>query len=806
MGRGKKVIWTIGMVFSLTVASGQTIHISGRVLDSEGRPLEFSAITIDSLNQAAYTDAGGAYTLVHVPAGRHALKVTQMGYVTQVMRVNITRDTVIDFVLIENAAMLKEVTISGERIRESRKIEETGFQVKAIDTKKFDNRPLDLNQVLNQATGVRIRETGGVGSDFSFYLNGLSGRQVKFFLDGQPLENYSSVMNLNNIPANLVERVEVYKGVVPVHLGADALGGGVNIVTRQMTENYLDASYSYGSFHTHRANASGQYRNPASGFTVRSSAFYNYSDNNYRMYNMETVVNGQFVKGNFDRFHDSFLSWLGNVELGFSQKKWADRFFIGLEYGTRNKDLQNTPLGSRNTDGSFAVPVAGEAVMEDKSTRTTLRYTKEDLGVKGLRLGIYAVYNRVRSFSIDSSDNVYNWKGEVIRRNITRAGELSLDKTTFQFNQQMFLQNADLVYEPDNRHRISFNYTFSYLERKGRNSLETRGNDPFADPNTLGKKVWGLAYQYTAFDDRWQSAVFVKHFSLDILARESRWYSIDQYIIEDRKTSLDKMGVGLTSRYRLTPEWLVKASWENARRMPEPYEIFGDGLLTLANPHILPEKSRNINAGTQWRHRISDGQSLTVEANGFYRNVDQMIFLRSGGVFMQYINMRGVLIRGGELELRYTSGRHFSAGLNGTYQDVLNNTRYLENTSTPNPVYRERMYNTPYLFGNTDVSYTFYTPGKWKLSLFYGLQYVHEFYLNYPSIAKGGPKFTIPSQLLHHSGSTLSSADDRYHISLECRNLTDTLAYDDFALQKPGRALYIKLRYFIKQNLNNQTK
>ena len=69
----------------------------------------------------------------------------------------------------------------------------------------------------------------------------------------------------------MAERVEVYKGVLPVNLGADALGGAVNIVSRR-DANYLDATYSFGSFNTHKVSVNGAYTHLKTGFTVRANA------------------------------------------------------------------------------------------------------------------------------------------------------------------------------------------------------------------------------------------------------------------------------------------------------------------------------------------------------------------------------------------------------------------------------------------------------------------------------------------------------------------------------------------------------
>ena len=115
------------------------------------------------------------------------------------------------------------------------------------------NSTLDLSHALDRISGVRIRETGGVGSNSTFSLNGFSGRQVRFFIDGVPMENFGTSFQINNIPINLAERIEVYKGVVPISFGADALGGAVNIVTTKRAGRYIDASYSYGSFNTHKS-------------------------------------------------------------------------------------------------------------------------------------------------------------------------------------------------------------------------------------------------------------------------------------------------------------------------------------------------------------------------------------------------------------------------------------------------------------------------------------------------------------------------------------------------------------------------
>src|SRR5690606_31797380 len=113
---------------------------------------------------------------------------------------------------------LDEVTIRGKN--QTQQLKEAGFNVNAIDTKAYQNTTANLNQVLDQTSGIRVRQSGGLGSNMNFSINGLSGNAVKYFVDGVPLEAMGGVMTLNNIPVNLAKSIEVYKGVVPIDFGA----------------------------------------------------------------------------------------------------------------------------------------------------------------------------------------------------------------------------------------------------------------------------------------------------------------------------------------------------------------------------------------------------------------------------------------------------------------------------------------------------------------------------------------------------------------------------------------------------------
>ena len=172
------------------------------------------------------------------------------------------------------SAQKDTVAISSQKLQEvlvmpksqARKLQEQAYTVSVVDLKDMYVQATPLNKILNNVSSVRLREDGGVGSNYTFAMNGFTGNQVKFFLDGIPMDNFGSSFNLANLSANMADHIEVFKGVLPVHLGADALGGAVNIVSRR-NANYLDANYSIGSFNTHKASVNGAYTDMKTGFT-----------------------------------------------------------------------------------------------------------------------------------------------------------------------------------------------------------------------------------------------------------------------------------------------------------------------------------------------------------------------------------------------------------------------------------------------------------------------------------------------------------------------------------------------------------
>ncbi len=683
---------------------------------------------------------------------------------------------------------ISEVVVVGKSA--TRRAQEQAYAISAIDAKKSYNVTGNLDALVNRLSGVRIREAGGVGSDYSFSLNGFSGRQVKFFLDGLPMDNFGTSFGLNSMSSSMVERVEVYKGVLPVNLGADALGGAVNIVTRK-DANYLDASYSFGSFNTHRATANGAYTNLTSGFTVRVNLFYNYSDNSYRVFVpvVDLSTNKKSAPQWVNRFHDQYQSLGSKFEIGVTNKPFADYLLAGVILSGDARDIQN---------GVTMETVFGAKTAESSSLIPSIRYKKSNLLVDGLTLTLYGAFNRQNYRYTDTTARTYNWLGEWVDKG--SGGETS--RSRLKNTNDEWLANACLEYTFNEHHSATLNYVLSDMSRE---TFDTEDPENVANkiPQSLLKQVVGLGWMVKY--KRWNATLFGKLYNMTGTSYET----VDQFTINERLEKVDatynNVGYGAAFTYFILQKLQAKLSYEHTYRLPEAIEMFGDGLFNVRNPQLKPENSDNYNLGITYEQPFLSSHTVALEANLLYRDSRDYIQKELQDPSTQYVNLGKVKTWGVEGGLKYAWRDVITAAVSATYQNITDNaptittTGYVGAGTKTNPTYGDRLPNIPYLFGNADFGLKFKDVllKETSLTLGYMLNYVHQYYLSWPSMGSKSTKSTIPEQLSHSVSLGYSLQNGRYNITAECINITDEKLYDNYMLQKPGRAFFIKFRYFL---------
>ena len=215
--------------------------------------------------------------------------------------------------------------IARSKPKEGQRLQRSAEAVTVVELKQARQRSSDLGEVMARTQGVTIRRSGGLGSSFRFCLNGLCDDQLRFFLDGVPLEVAGYPFGIVNMPLSLLDRFEIYRGVVPVRFGTDALGGGVNLVTEDKLETSADASYQAGSFGTHRVTARARYLHEPSGFFTTINGFFDDADNDYKVDVEVPSAEGTLRGVRTRRRNDHYRAYGASAELGFVDRKWARR-------------------------------------------------------------------------------------------------------------------------------------------------------------------------------------------------------------------------------------------------------------------------------------------------------------------------------------------------------------------------------------------------------------------------------------------------------------------------------------------------
>lgn len=782
--------------------------ISGRILSTEKEVVDFATVHLKGTSFGSATNHEGLYH-IKAPAGEYTLVVSAMGYKKVVKKVILKRGERIkmNLTITPDIKELGEVIISTSTVN---RINKSAFNAVAIDATKLHNSTQDLASALTKVPGVKLRESGGVGSDMNLSLDGMSGKNIKLFIDGVPQDGVGRSFSLNNIPINFAERIEVYRGVVPVGFGTDALGGVINIVTGNKQRTFVDASYSYGSFNTHKSyvNVGHTARN---GFTFEINAFQNYSDNSYHIdtpveHFDEEVDEDGWVSGwdsekleRVKRFHDTYHNEAVVGKVGLVRKSFADRLMLTFTYSQNDKEIQN---------GVVQEVVYGQKRRKGHSIMPSLEYRKRNLFTKGLDVNLTANYNRNITQNIDTTTYEYNWLGQIryVKGKLGEQSYQNYKSSTDNWN-GTFTTNYHLA----ENHAFVLNHVLMGYERKPTASSNITDATGAAQYSKIKKKsrknITGLSYRYS-YKDVWNVSVFGKYYNQYSSGPRNTandgTSTNNRVTYEESSTNMGSFGYGAAATYLFLNGFQAKLSYEKALRLPTADELFGDDDMELGDAGLKAEHSQNVNVSLSYTHEFGK-HSVYVEGGFVYRDTKDFIrrltgtFLSGSSQYAAYMNHGRVKTVGVNAEVRYNYSKWFSVG--GNFTDL--NTRDYEKyglNGSESTTYKVRMPNIPYLFSNTDASvywHNLLSKGD-LLTMTYSNYYVHAFPLHWENHGATNKK-GVPNQFSHNLSLVYSLKNSRYNFSFECKNFTDEKLYDNFSLQKAGRAFYGKVRYYFNR-------
>lgn len=246
---------TSRLIFSLLIAFtchgmafGQTGTIRGRISsDGRGDPVPFANVQVEGTGIGIAADENGRFTLKNVPSGEQSIKVSFIGYSTYITEVKVPPggELRMEVLLKEENLDLNEIVVTGTRTAKG--ITDSPVIVNLINSKDLDQVvAVNLSEGLKFQPGLRVETDCQTCNYTQLRINGLQGGYSQILVNSRPIFSaLTGLYGLEQIPVNMIERIEVVRGGISALYGSSAIGGTVNVITKIPLENSYNITNTY---------------------------------------------------------------------------------------------------------------------------------------------------------------------------------------------------------------------------------------------------------------------------------------------------------------------------------------------------------------------------------------------------------------------------------------------------------------------------------------------------------------------------------------------------------------------------------
>lgn len=653
-------ILVVAVIVALTQANANPssvtdANVSGHVVDAEnGEHIPGCLIKIDDSNLVTMTDASGHFVFRDLKPGSYTLEASYLGYssVAKTVSVNADQTVELNFELSPDAFMLDQVVVTSSKTETRRR--ESPSLVNVVSAKTFLNiGASSLADGLDFQPGVRVENDCQNCGFTQVRINGLDGHYSQILMNSRPVFSaLTGVYGLEQIPANMIERVEVMRGGGSALFGSSAVGGTINIITKDPLSNSARLSHTIASI-----GPSGALDNNT---TINASVV---TDNN----KAGIFIYGQSrYRDGYDHNGDSFTE----VAQLKSQTLGARTFFRTDDNSKLTLEYHNTHEYRRGGD-RLDLPAHMAMIAEQVDHNIHAGEATFDLWTRDRRdhLSVFAATQSTKRQSYYGSDmdpNAYGRTSDIV---VTAGSQWTHPMDRFLFMPSELV--AGIEYSFNRLHDVTVGYDHDIMQKVN---------------------IYSGYLQNEWKNERWGFLVG---------ARLDKHSMIHDPIVSPR----------VNLRFNPSDDFNFRASYSTGFRSPQAYDedfhvaiVGGERVVTVLAPGLKQESSQSVSVSADMYHRFGQVQAnLLVE--GFFTDLRDVFALRqldgldeNGNAVLQRYNGSGATVMGVNVEAKAFFSNHFDVQAGVTVQ----RSRYKKAESwsdNPDVPAVKKMFRTPDVYG-----------------------------------------------------------------------------------------------------------
>ena len=646
-------------------------NIIGHVLNKKTQEhISYVTIGIKGTTIGTVSDVTGHYHMNHVPEGTFIIVASLMGYESQEIEIVTQKGKTleINFELEEKSLLLEQVVVSASKDEVNRK--EAATIVNVVTVKTFENtNSVCLADGLNFQPGLRIENNCQNCGFPQLRINGLEGPYTQVLVDSRAINSaLAGVYGLEHIPVNMIDRVEVVRGGGSALFGSSAVGGTVNIITREPRTNSLTISnnsqliYGKAPDISTNLNASIVSNNNKAGVTLFASAR---------------------QRAPFDYDNDGFseIGKLNMKSIGFRGFfRTTNNSKLSLEYHTIDE--------FRRGGNNFSRPPHEADIAEQTKHTIHSGGLKYDIFFKDVKhaLQIYTSLQHIGRESYYGAGKNPDAYGNTKDLSLVAGSQYTLRMKKFLFMPATFIAGVEYSYNTLRDEMLGYNRVID---------------------QTIG--IYSVFAQ-----NEWSN----RRFTLLIGGRMDKHTMIAKPIVSPR----------ISARYAPV-SWLnLRASYASGYRGPQAFDedlhvtAVGQGVaLIFVDPNLKPEKSHSINFSVEFNKSWSKTAFLFL-AEGFYTILNHVFLLEEtgtdsdGNLILERKNGSGATVAGINLEANVIPLKEMQINIGFTVQSSLykNPERWSEDVAP-----QRKMFRAPSNYGYITAIYSPIKPLDISLSGIY---------------------------------------------------------------------------------------